>query len=356
MSCEPLMVSTWSFGARGNEAAWPALAAGGSSLDAVEASCCAVEADPDVDSVGFGGLPDATGRMSLDGAIMLSPAKCGSVAAIRRHLHTVSIARKVMECTPHMMLAGEGADEFADAQGFEQAELLSDNAREKWERWKQKPHVVDQSRDRDYPPHGPPHGAPRVAPRTARQSEQIQPPPVHPRPYDTGEGGQLFREDDERRWAGHDTIGVLALDQKGVLAGACSTSGYAYKLPGRVGDSPVIGHGLYVDPYVGAVVATGAGEIIMGVCASFLTAELIRAGKDPLDAAVETIQRIIDSYELNDEHQAVVLVLTSDGRFTSAALKSGYRTSVRSAERCEVIGPDAVLIPDEKAWTAHDVD
>ena len=221
----------------------------------------------------------------------------------------------------------------------------------------QRPHVVDQSRDRNYPPHGPPHIAPHDIPvQDASASRRSQPPAVHPRPFDTGEGGHLYHDDDERRWAGHDTIGVLARDRAGILAGACSTSGYAYKLPGRVGDSPIVGHSLYVDPDVAAVVATGAGEIIMGVCASFLTVELIRAGRDPLDAAVETIQRVRDSYELRDDHQAVVLVLMPDGRFTSAALKSGYRTSVRTADRCEVIGPDAVLIPDERAWTAHAVD
>ena len=118
---------------------------GGAEWGAEWGACRAVESDPEVDSVGFGGLPDATGRVSLDGAIMLSPAANGSVAAIRRHLHPVSIARKVMECTPHVMLAGEGADDFADSQGFEQADLLADSAREKWERWTQRPHVVSEA-------------------------------------------------------------------------------------------------------------------------------------------------------------------------------------------------------------------
>lgn len=342
MNPQPIIVSTWSFGARGNEAAWPALAAGGSALDAVETASCAVEADPEVDSVGFGGLPDAGGSVTLDGGIMLSPSRVGAVCAIREHLHAVSIARKVMECTPHILLAPPGADDFASDQGFEPAGLLADSAREKWERWKVRPRIVNQSRDKGY-------AMPecRTVPEDAAESEpdNPSPPDVPRRPLDTGEGGHLYDADDERRWEGHDTISTIALDGQGTLAAATSTSGYAFKLPGRVGDVPVIGAGLYVDPGMGAAVATGAGEIIMGVCASFLAVELMRAGSEPLEAIERVLKRMTDSFDLRPDHQAALIAMTPDGRFSSGALRAGFKISVRTAEGGKVIEPDLVLLP-----------
>lgn len=319
----PLILTTWSFGMRGHTAAWPALIEGGCSLDAVETVCRTIEADPEVDSVGFGGLPDAAGDVSLDAAIMLSPSQSGSVCHLRQHLHAITVARHVMENTPHLMLAGDGADAFAQSLGLMPSELLSGEAHKRWEQWKESPHVVDQSEDRGY----------------------ANPPEVHPRPVDDGKGGRLFREDDERRWPHHDTVGSLALDQNGVLAGACSTSGFAFKIPGRVGDSPIIGHGLYVDPDAGAAVTTGAGELIMGVCATFLAVENMRRGDSPQNAITSTLQRIIDTHELHPEHQAAMIALTPDGQWASAALRSGYKTSVRSPSREEVVEPDVVLLP-----------
>jgi N4-(beta-N-acetylglucosaminyl)-L-asparaginase len=318
----PVIVSTWSFGLRGNAAAWPGLARGGSSLDAVEAACAAVDADGEVDSVGYGGLPDSSGRVSLDGSIMLAPAQCGSVCFERKFLHPVSIARRVMERTGHVMLAGDGAEAFALEQGFKPAELLAPAAKATWEAWKSDPFAVDQTRDRGYAP---------------------------PRPVDRGSAdgrgsGPLFHGD-ESAWKHHDTIGVLAIDLQGVLAGACSTSGTPYKLPGRVGDSPIIGHGLYVDPRAGAATATGAGELIMGVCGSFLCVELMRQGLHPRDAAMKTLERIATSYDLKPHHQVAFLVMRPDGAWASAALRPGYKTSIRTPHRDEAVEPDAVLIP-----------
>jgi len=132
---EPILLSTWPFSLAANAAAWPALAAGGSSLDAVESVCRIVEDDPAIESVGYGGLPDRSGLPSLDGCVMQAPARCGSVCAIRRHRHPVSIARRVMEATPHVMLSGPGADEFADRQGFPEEPLLAPAAREKYQAW-----------------------------------------------------------------------------------------------------------------------------------------------------------------------------------------------------------------------------
>jgi N4-(beta-N-acetylglucosaminyl)-L-asparaginase len=324
----PLILSTWSFGMRANAAAWPVLDGGGDVLDAVEAACTAVECDPEVDSVGYGGLPNARGVMQLDGAIMSSPAQCGAVAAVESHLHPVTLARRVMDDSPHVMVVGDGADVFADRVGQPRAELLSPQAKQAWDAWTQRPAIVDQSKDKGY---APPGNLRSDAPR---------------------EGGHLHGQDsstpdDEARWTHHDTISVLALDRHGRIGGASSTSGYAYKLPGRVGDSPIIGHGLYVEPAVGGAVATGMGELIMGVCASFLVVEVMRSGATPLDAIRHTLARIISAYELQAEHQVALIALTPDGRWASGALREGYRTSVRSPQRGEVVPPNYVALASE---------
>jgi N4-(beta-N-acetylglucosaminyl)-L-asparaginase len=323
----PLIISTWSFGKRGNDAAWPILARGGSALDAIERACCAIEVDPDVDSVGFGGLPDAAGHVTLDGCIMLSPSRSGSVCAVRRFLHPVSIARQLMEKTPHMMLAGDGADAFAAELGFTPADLLSAEAQDAWRKWRRDHEPVDQSQDQVF---------------------------KFPRPVDrgsdpTGRGsGRLFSkqppEREESDWKHHDTIGALAIDSHAVMAGACSTSGTPFKLPGRVGDSPIIGHGLYVDPAHGAAVATGTGELIMGVCGSFAVVECMRRGASPIDAIREVLSRIVNEFQIADHHQVAFIALKPDGTFASAALRSGYKTSVKDGQRNEVIDPELVMM------------
>lgn len=331
----PLIISTWSFGKRGNDAAWPALARGGHSIDAVEKVCQVVEGDSEIDSVGFGGLPDSNGHVSLDGCIMLAPNRCGSVCALRRFMHPVSIARKVMELTNHVMLAGDGADAFAQAQGFLPADLLAADAQDAFQKWLKDHGTIDQSRDQ-----GIARGflAPRPIDRAAPGSGKLF---FHPAPP---EDEKTEDDADENQWKHHDTIGVLALDQHGVLAGACSTSGTPFKLPGRVGDSPIIGHGLYVDPDHGAAVATGTGELIMGVSGSFLAVESMRRGASPLQAAREVLRRIIDHFDLKSEHQVALIVVSPRGDFTSAALRSGYRTSIVTSQRNEVIDPDEVML------------
>jgi len=318
---QPRIVSTWSFGQRGNDAAWPGLRVGGPSLDAVERVCTTVEQDPDVDSVGFGGLPDSAGRLSLDGCIMLDPAQCGSVCAVRHHMNVVSIARRVMEKTDHVMLAGEGADAFASQQGFLPADLLAASAQEAFAKWQREKTTVDQSKDRGL----------RLV-----------------RPTDTGSGGQLFGESSqgESRWKGHDTIGTLAIDQRGTLAGACSTSGTPYKLPGRVGDSPIIGQGLYVDPTAGAATATGTGELIMGVCASFLVVELMRSGASPADAMRSALMRIADRYALEPHHQVALVAMDTRGEWASAALRPGFLCAVCDGEGSRVLEPNLVLLDE----------
>ena len=212
---DPILLSTWHFGLPANRAGWPYLLKAGGLVDGLEQTCVACELDPAVDSVGVGGLPDASGEVSLDGAIMLSPARSAGVGYVRNYAHPVSIARRVMERSPHKLLVGEGAERFAKEQGFPTAELLTEAARRKWEAWRATGAHLDF----------------HVGERKARLGE-----------------------------VSHDTIGVLAMDAAGRIGVACSTSGRAFKFPGRVGDSPLIGPGLYCDPRIGAAVARVGGE------------------------------------------------------------------------------------------------
>jgi len=311
----PTMVSTWSFGLRGHQVAQPALAAGGSSLDAVVESCCAIELDEEIDSVGYGGLPDAEGNMTLDGCVMTSPSACGSVCCLSRHLHPVRIARMVMERTDHMMLVGDAADAFAASHGESEADLLAPAARAAWEKWKVDGTIPDQIGD-------------------------------PPRPVDQEGSGRLFSSARESDWKHHDTIGTLAIDATGALAGGCTTSGAPFKLPGRVGDSPIIGHGLYVDPDVAAVTATGSGELVMGCCGSFLAVEAMRRGAQPIDAMLEVLARIVSDHDLSSSHQVCLVALTADGSFASVALRPGFRMSVSQGNQHEAIDPDAILLRD----------
>jgi isoaspartyl peptidase/L-asparaginase-like protein (Ntn-hydrolase superfamily) len=315
---QPIILSTWSFGQKANAAAWPALAKGGGALDAVEAACGDAEMDPTNHTVGLGGYPDRDGHVSLDACVMLSPSRCGGVASIRTTPHATMLARRVMEQTKHIMLAGEGADLFAKEQGIAPAELLTDEARAAWEKWKR------EHREGD--------GTVKRKPMIKRNIEELGLKAIDRR----GSARDLERT--------HDTIGVLAMDARGTIAGACSTSGLAFKLPGRVGDSPIIGQGLYVDPAAGAAVTTGHGELVMGVCGSFLAVEAMRRGASPLDAAVEVLTRIKNSFELESEDQVGIIVMSKTGTWNSASLRPGFRTAVRTVERDELVNPDRVLI------------
>ncbi|WP_340678755.1 N(4)-(beta-N-acetylglucosaminyl)-L-asparaginase, partial [Paraglaciecola sp.] len=206
---KPIVISTWEHGTPANEAAWQLLANNGRALDAVEAGVRIPEADPKVRTVGYGGYPDATGVVTLDACIMDENMNCGSVAFLQNIKHPISVARKVMEETPHVMLVGQGALDFAKSQGFVEENLLTAESKADWQQWLKEREV------------------------------------------------QMINIEN------HDTIGMLALDSKGNLSGACTTSGAAYKMHGRVGDSPLIGAGLYVDNEVGAATATGMGELMI---------------------------------------------------------------------------------------------
>ena len=318
---EAMILSTWSFGQKANAAGWPCLeGTKASSLDAVEQACRCVEDDPGVWSVGRGGCPDRVGEVSLDASIMVSPARCGAVCYVRRYPNPVSIARRVMEGLRHVLLAGDGADRFATRQGMTPANLLTDQARSMWRQWAAQ-HPESQYLDDSvyFPPAN-------LEERYGLSSEKELPP-----------GESLLHNQH------HDTVGVLAIDGNGQIAGACSTSGLPFKVPGRVGDSPIIGHGLYVDPKRGAAVCTGTGELVMGICGSLLGVELMSSGATPAEAARGVMQRIVESYDLLDEHQVAVITLSPNGQWSAASLRPGYNTAIRTTTRDELVPPDFVM-------------
>jgi N4-(beta-N-acetylglucosaminyl)-L-asparaginase len=282
----PLVVSTWGFGKPANEAALKILVSGGAILDAVEQGIWVTESDPKNSSVGLGGIPNAAGVVQLDACIMSGLGHtAGSVAALEGIRHPISAARRVMEKTPHVMLVGEGARMFALEQGLESVEA---NSVERYDAWR-------RLRAQERPP--------------------LQNPGVKPE--------------------NHDTIALLVLGADGNLAGGCSTSGYARKLPGRVGDSPIIGSGLYVDNEVGAAGATGLGENVMRHCGSFLVVEYMRQGLHPQEACLETIRRIVKQEPVGRKLNISFVALDKKGRFGAASSERGfpYAVTTRSASR-----------------------
>ncbi len=295
----PLLISTWSFSLPIIESEFPRLATAGSALDVVEACARVAELDESIDSVGYGGLPDREGRCTFDAAVMTSPSDSGSVCGIERHRHPVSVARLVMEETEHSMLVGSLADDFADSHGLESTSILSDRARTKWETWK-----------------------------------ESNTPPVPPPPLDVGTG-ELF--------GSHDTIGTIAIDAGGTLAGSCSTSGMAWKVPGRVGDSPIIGHGLYVDPKRGAACGTGHGELISGICGSFLIVDLMGRGASPKEAIHDTLARLAECWPLKKEHQVAFIATTPSGEYAAGALQMGFKYCVCDGASARILDPDIIL-------------
>ncbi|MBE2186927.1 MAG: N(4)-(beta-N-acetylglucosaminyl)-L-asparaginase [Rhodothermales bacterium] len=289
----PVVVSTWD-NAAANAAAWAVLQSGGYALDAVEQGVWIPEADPNDTSVGLGGLPDRDGKVTLDACIMDERGGCGSVAALEDILHPISVARRVMEQTPHVLLVGEGARQFALDQGFEPVNLLTPAAEAAWQRWK--------AQNRYEPPV--PNSERRDLPR------RNGPYPSDP-----------FGFEDQ-----HDTIGMIANDASGRLAGACTTSGWGFKMRGRVGDSPIVGAGLFVDSEAGAATATGHGEEMIRTAASHSVVEAMRHGLSPQDAVRTVVERIRRKMLADPStRQAGLLALSSDGRVGGFALQPGFR-------------------------------
>ena len=281
---KPIVVSTWNHGVAANAASWKILSKGGTALDAVEAGVRVTESDPTNMSVGLGGLPDREGIVTLDACIMDENNNCGAVAFLQDIENPISVARKVMEDTPHVMLAGEGARQFAFEKGFKKTNLLTPKAKESWENWKKK--------------------------------SKYQP---------------IINSEN------HDTIGQLALDENGNLSGACTTSGMAYKIHGRVGDSPIIGAGLFVDNEIGAACATGMGEAVIRVAGSAIVVELMRNGKSPYEACKEAVDRVINKHKDLTNLQVGFLALNKNGEVGGYSVFAGFNYAVQTKSQNDLI-------------------
>jgi len=275
----PLVISTWDHGMLANTGAWKVLSNSGTALDAVEQGVRLVESDPELTSVGYGGLPDRDGKVTLDACIMDHHGNCGAVACLQDIENPISVARKVMEKTPHVFLVGSGAKEFALQQGFKEKDLLTPASAEAYKEWL----------------------------KTSKYEPVIN------------------REN-------HDTIGMLALDHLGNLAGACTTSGMAYKMHGRVGDSPIIGAGLFLDNEVGAACATGVGEAVIKIAGSAIVVELMRNGRSPQEACKEAVQRIIRMNKNISNIQVGFLAMNKRGETGAYAVYEGFNFAIRSGQ------------------------
>lgn len=291
---KPLVLSTWNFGIQANVEAWKILGNNGSALDAVEKGVRLVEADPNERSVGYGGRPDRDGKVTLDACIMDHQANIGSVAGLEQIKHPITVARKVMEDTPHVMLVGDGALQFALEKGFKKENLLTETSEKEWKEW---------LKDTNY-----------------QMPINIE---------------------------NHDTIGMIALDKFGNLSGACTTSGMAYKMHGRVGDSPIIGAGLYVDNEVGAATATGHGEEVIRIAGSHLVVELMRQGKHPEEACKEAVHRIIRLTELRKKDlkniQVGFIAINKQGEYGSYCIHPGFNFAVHDQKGNRLIDGKSVV-------------
>jgi len=291
---KPIVLSTWRFGIEANVAAWEILSKNGRALDAVEAGVKIPEGDPNERSVGYGGRPDRDGKVTLDACIMDEFSNIGSVACLEHIKHPISVARAVMEKTPHVMLVGKGALQFALSQGFKKENLLVEDSEKEWKDW--------------------------------LKTSQYKP---------------------IANIENHDTIGMIALDANGNLSGACTTSGMAFKMHGRVGDSPIIGAGLYVDNEIGAATATGQGEEVIRITGCHLVVELMRQGLSPQKACEEAVMRIVKltknrGKELKDI-QVGFIALNKKGEYGSYCIQGGFNYAVHDATGNKLIDANYFL-------------
>ena len=279
---KPLIISTWNHGLAANEEALRQLEKGKSAIDAIVSGVGVCEADPDNRSVGYGGLPDREGHVTLDACIMDAKSNCGSVSFLQEIKHPIAVAKKVLQETSHVMLSGKGAQDFALSQGFLKENLLTPESKKDWEEWlkksKYKP-VINMEN--------------------------------------------------------HDTISMLVLDENGDLSGGCTTSGAAWKMHGRVGDSPIIGAGLFLDNDVGAAAASGLGEAVIRTAGSAMVVELMRQGKSPFEACKEIVERIYNKHKNHkdmDYLQVGFIAVNKNGEHGGYSLRSGFNFAVYDSE------------------------
>ena len=275
---QPVVISTWDVGMEANKGAWEVLRTGGRALDAVEKGVMVTEASKSC-CVGLQANPDRDGFVTLDACIMDEAFNCGSVAFLERIKHPISVARRVMEKTPHVMLVGSGARQFAMEEGFPLEEVkLYPDAQKAYDNWLKK---------------------------------GVYSPVIN--------------------IENHDTIGMVAMDAKGNLSGSCTTSGMAFKMRGRVGDSPIIGAGLFVDNEVGACTATGQGEDVIRVAGSHTVVEFMRQGMTPEAACKKVIERIVKiKKEKSKDIQVAFVALNKKGQVGSFAINKGFSYAVRN--------------------------
>ena len=286
-----IVISTWSHGIKANDEAWRILSEGGKSIDAVEAGVRVTEADITNRSVGIGGRPDRDGHVTLDACIMDENSRCGSVVCLEGIKHPISVARAVMEKTPHVMLVGDGAKEFAVQQGFEKCKTPIKEVKKDWKAWKKE------------------------------NKDLLKKPNIN--------------------HENHDTIGMLAMDEYGNMSGSCTTSGWAYKMHGRVGDSPIIGAGLFIDNEVGGACATGMGEAIIRIAGSHTVVELMRQGKTPQEACKIAVERIISKHTDLTGLQCGFLAMDMFGRVGSYSVYSGFNYAIQKEDgKNEMINSD----------------
>ena len=279
---EPLIIATWK-NEKATIAGWNKLMETGKALDGVEAGARIPEADPNDTSVGYGGYPDRDGHVTLDACIMDHLGNAGSVTFLEGIMHPISVARAVMEKTPHVMLSGAGALKFALDQGFKVENLLTESSKKAWEEWKK---------------------------------ESKYEPVINI----------------ER----HDTIGLLGIGKAGEIAGACTTSGLAFKMHGRIGDSPIIGGAVFCDDEVGGACATGLGEFVMKTLGSFLIVELMRQGKSPQQACEEAVMRIVKRYKYK-EFQIGYLAINKKGEHGAYAIQKGFNYTITKNGKTQVL-------------------
>ena len=264
-------ISTWNNTKEANLMAGRLLDKGKSSIDAVVEGVAVSENDPKNTTVGFGGAPDSSGKVTLDACVMNHLGDCGSVVAVENIVNVARLAKDVMEKTPHVMLAGKGAEEFALIEGYKKTDLLTEFSKKNWQKW---------SETKEYSP--------------------------------------IINIDN------HDTIGMLCIDQNNNISGACSSSGQAYKMPGRVGDSPIIGSGLFIDNKVGGAVATGLGEEVIKTVGSFLVVELMRQGFTPQEACESAVKRIVSNNSQKNRFQVAYIAMNKKGEVGSYSIEPGF--------------------------------
>jgi N4-(beta-N-acetylglucosaminyl)-L-asparaginase len=282
----PVVIATWDV-KRATEKAWKSLQEGKSALDAIIDGCGVEEANAEGQSVGIGGLPDREGRVTLDACVMNENGDYGAVVCMEHIKYPIAVAKKVMEETPHVLLAAVGAEEFAVSKGFKRENLLTDASRKAWEEWK----------------------------KTSKYKPIIN-------------------------IENHDTIGMLAVDKNGNISGGCTTSGLAYKMSGRVGDSAIIGAGLFVDNEIGAATATGLGEEVLKTVGSFLIVELMRQGKTPQEACEEAVKRVINKSPNFEDFQVGYIAVNKKGETGAYSIHEGFMTTTYQGGRNEAVHPD----------------